>query len=37
VNLLPILTGRIKSRAWDWAVEKKGGGLEVLERVEDEG
>ena len=25
VNLLPILTGQIKARACDWAVEGKGG------------
>ena len=25
MNLLPILTGQIKARACDWAVEGKGG------------
>jgi hypothetical protein len=25
VNLLPILTGQIKARAYDWAMEGKGG------------
>jgi hypothetical protein len=28
-NLLPILTGQIKSRACDWAVDRKGGTADV--------
>jgi hypothetical protein len=31
VNLLPILTGQIKSRACDWAVEGKGESGSVRE------
>ena len=43
MNLLPILTGRIKARACDWAVEGKGGmgslreeGGERMEEEEEE-
>jgi hypothetical protein len=33
VNLLPILTGQIKARACDWAVEEKGGAGDSREWV----
>ena len=35
MNLLPILTGQIKARACDWAVEGKA-GQEVLKKREKE-
>ena len=37
MNLLPILTGQIKARACDWAVEGKGGagGFREWEQVGD--
>ena len=31
MNLLPILTGQIKARACDWAVEGKGGAGDFRE------
>ena len=31
MSLLPILTGQIKARAYDWAVEEKGGAGNVRE------
>ena len=40
MNLLPILTGQIKARACDWAVEGKGGAggfREGKERDEESG